>query len=278
MERHNRKKESLRRRIIESDSESEVDDVNELSMSMKKVHLNDESSTQIDNNLCDTDDDDSIENGKTPRKPPRGKNIQRLDDFSWLSSDDDSDASYSSSSHTKPKPIKSVNKKQNAPKAIDSNLISSSTKISTASSHEKQAARPHGSSTATGGRSVHTNVKKNTFDISISDDSISLSSSDDDFSIESNEKTSKEKRRFAWSFNKKRKEYTIGGSEKLPAFSVPSDLYDSLYEFQKDGVAWMAGLHVPRIGGILGDDMGMVSRRDWNQSVSNHFMLTPTFS
>lgn len=267
MERHNRKKESLRRRIIESDSESEVDDVNELSMSMKKVHLKDESSNETGNNLCDTDDDDSIENGKTPRKPPRGKNIQRLDDFSWSSSDDESDASYSSSSssHTKPtpiKPMKPINKNSNASKAIDSNLISSSTKISTASSREKQAARPHASSTTTGGRSLHTHVKKNNFDISISDDSISLSSSDDDFSIESNEKSSKEKRRFAWSFNKKRKEYTIGGNEKLPAFSVPSDLYDSLYEFQKDGVAWMAGLHVPRIGGILGDDMGMVSQRD----------------
>ena len=102
--------------------------------------------------------------------------------------------------------------------------------------------------------------------ISISDDSISLSSSDDDFSVMGNEKSPKEKKRFAWSFNKKRREYTIGGDDKLPAFSIPSDLYESLYEFQKDGVAWMAGLHIPKIGGILGDDMGMVSRTNQNQS------------
>ena len=65
---------------------------------------------------------------------------------------------------------------------------------------------------------------------------------------------------FSWSFNQKRREYTIGGNDKLPAFSIPSDLYDQLYDFQKDGVAWMAGLHLPKIGGILGDDMGMVSK------------------
>jgi len=43
----------------------------------------------------------------------------------------------------------------------------------------------------------------------------------------------------------------------MPPFSIPSVLYEKLYDFQKDGVAWMAGLHLPKIGGILGDDMGM---------------------
>ncbi len=262
MERNKAKKESLRRRIIESDSESEGDNVNELSMSMKKVHLNDESNDETDSNLCDTDDDNSIDNGKTPRKPPRGRNIQRLDDFSWSSSDDESDESYSSSSHTEPKSMKSLNTKSAVSKTTDSNLISSSTKPPTAS-------KPNGTNTSAGGRSLHAKVKKRDFDISISDDSISLSSSDDDFSVMQNEKSPKEKKRFAWSFNKKRREYTIGGNEKLPAFSIPSDLYESLYDFQKDGVAWMAGLHMPKIGGILGDDMGMVSRTNQNHLVLN---------
>ena len=84
---------------------------------------------------------------------------------------------------------------------------------------------------------------------------------DDDYPLVStklNKKNSK-KKEFSWSFNKKRQEYTIGGNDKIPAFSIPSNLYDKLYEFQKDGVAWMASLYLPKIGGILGDDMGMVS-------------------
>lgn len=262
MERSKTKKESLRRRIIESDSESEGDNVNELSMSMKKVHLNDASNNDTCSDLCDTDDDHSIDNGKTPRKPPRGRNIQRLDDFSWSSSDDESDESYSSASDTKPESTNSLNRKSAVSTTVDSNLIFSSTKPPTAS-------KPNDKNTSAGGRSLHAKVKNRDFDFSNSDDSISLSSSVDDFSVMQNERSPKEKKRFAWSFNKKRREYTIGGNDKLPAFSIPSDLYESLYDFQKDGVAWMAGLHMPRIGGILGDDMGMVSRTNQNNLVLN---------
>lgn len=43
-----------------------------------------------------------------------------------------------------------------------------------------------------------------------------------------------------------------------PAFRVPVQLWKRLYDYQKTGVSWMAGLHTNRVGGILGDDMGMV--------------------
>jgi hypothetical protein len=43
-----------------------------------------------------------------------------------------------------------------------------------------------------------------------------------------------------------------------PAFRVPVELWKRLYDYQKTGVSWMAGLHANRVGGILGDDMGMV--------------------
>lgn len=43
-----------------------------------------------------------------------------------------------------------------------------------------------------------------------------------------------------------------------PAFRVPIPLWVRLYDYQKTGVSWMAGLHANRVGGILGDDMGMV--------------------
>jgi SNF2 family DNA or RNA helicase len=43
-----------------------------------------------------------------------------------------------------------------------------------------------------------------------------------------------------------------------PTFRVPVPLWVRLYDYQKTGVSWMAGLHVNRVGGILGDDMGMV--------------------
>lgn len=59
-------------------------------------------------------------------------------------------------------------------------------------------------------------------------------------------------------------EYTLvsttgSSSMTYPPYRIPSSLYDCLYEHQKSGVQFMAGLHNGGIGGILGDDMGMVS-------------------
>lgn len=42
-----------------------------------------------------------------------------------------------------------------------------------------------------------------------------------------------------------------------PELSLPKDLYEQLFSFQRQGVQWMASLHTVGIGGILGDDMGM---------------------
>jgi hypothetical protein len=52
-------------------------------------------------------------------------------------------------------------------------------------------------------------------------------------------------------------EKTTNGTE-WPDLRVPVGLFKRLYDYQKDGVQWMATLHLNRIGGCLGDDMGMV--------------------
>ena len=62
-----------------------------------------------------------------------------------------------------------------------------------------------------------------------------------------------------WAFNKVRSEYSFGGDGVMPPFSMPASLFEALYPFQRDGVMWMAGLHTGKIGGCLGDDMGMFS-------------------
>jgi hypothetical protein len=56
-----------------------------------------------------------------------------------------------------------------------------------------------------------------------------------------------------WAYNKTRREYTISEARNMPAFCLPSKLYDMLYDFQKDGVKWMAGLHIGKIGGSTRD-------------------------
>jgi hypothetical protein len=63
-----------------------------------------------------------------------------------------------------------------------------------------------------------------------------------------------------WSFNKIRSEYSIGGDGRTPPFSLPSKLYDMLFDFQKDGVFWMAGLHLGRIGGRLPSLFSMLQK------------------
>ena len=62
-----------------------------------------------------------------------------------------------------------------------------------------------------------------------------------------------------WKMNKEKGEYSLKSSSKtsMPNFRVPSELFDKLFDHQKSGVSWMAGLHSQRMGGLLGDDMGM---------------------
>jgi SNF2 family DNA or RNA helicase len=47
------------------------------------------------------------------------------------------------------------------------------------------------------------------------------------------------------------------GTPYWPNFRLPAEVFNKLYDYQVDGVRWMGGLHSNKIGGILGDDMGM---------------------
>jgi hypothetical protein len=55
--------------------------------------------------------------------------------------------------------------------------------------------------------------------------------------------------KIGWAYNKTQREYAITGAKNMPALCLPSKLYDMLYDFQKYGVRWMAGLHVDKVGG-----------------------------
>ncbi|KAJ3135695.1 DNA excision repair protein ERCC-6-like [Geranomyces variabilis] len=48
-----------------------------------------------------------------------------------------------------------------------------------------------------------------------------------------------------------------GFHELNNSYRLPSELYNRLFPHQRQGVAWMWGLNQKRMGGILGDDMGM---------------------
>lgn len=49
------------------------------------------------------------------------------------------------------------------------------------------------------------------------------------------------------------KEYTMIDTSVLdaPDFRIPSLLFDRMYDHQKEGVAWMVGLHAGGVGGLL---------------------------
>lgn len=271
MEETRGKTGSSRLRIIESDSESELDDINELSMSMKHVGLDDESDTGSDDGDIEQGSESDEQN--VARQPPRGRRVQRLDDFLWSSSDEETDGSgWTSSSSTRKKPEKAAEETPTKfqAKHYDSNFSSSSSRNFASSSSGKKASQPKSGSKRLPPEStpLRPQLKSSDSELSLSgslSSSLSgFSSSDDDSYVVSSDvmkKSSKKKKDYSWSFNKTQRVYTLGGNDKLPAFSIPSDLYSQLYDFQKEGVAWMAGLHVPKIGGILGDDMGMVSKR-----------------
>ena len=53
----------------------------------------------------------------------------------------------------------------------------------------------------------------------------------------------------------------VENTTKYPKIQIPFSVFDALFEHQKAGVAWMAGLHPQRIGGGLMDDMGMGKSR-----------------
>ena len=65
-----------------------------------------------------------------------------------------------------------------------------------------------------------------------------------------------------WNIDQQTDEYFFDASRdstrKWPNFRLPGYLFRKLYDYQVTGVQWMGGLHHKNIGGVLGDDMGMV--------------------
>lgn len=59
-----------------------------------------------------------------------------------------------------------------------------------------------------------------------------------------------------WFFNESKNEYLLDVSRKYP-YALPSNIYDKLYSYQREGVKWMWSLFKEKTGGVLGDDMGL---------------------
>lgn len=82
---------------------------------------------------------------------------------------------------------------------------------------------------------------------------------DDNSSLEGDKKSKTKKSKGPWRFSISKKEYAVSeiSDSSMPTFRIPGTLFDRLYNHQKEGVAWMVGLHAEGVGGLLGDDMGM---------------------
>ncbi|VDN15813.1 unnamed protein product, partial [Dibothriocephalus latus] len=50
---------------------------------------------------------------------------------------------------------------------------------------------------------------------------------------------------------------SVSDMELLPGFCLPKTIYEKLYSYQREGVAWLWKLHKKSCGGILADDMGL---------------------
>lgn len=63
-----------------------------------------------------------------------------------------------------------------------------------------------------------------------------------------------EMEKFSWFLDRVRNEYSIDSKRGIgsPNFKIPKSLFQKLYDHQKAGVLWMAGLHEQCIGGLLG--------------------------
>jgi SNF2 family DNA or RNA helicase len=69
---------------------------------------------------------------------------------------------------------------------------------------------------------------------------------------------------FPWTLDRSSNEYYLAkdGDDDVewPDLRIPAKLFKKLYDYQRTGVQFLASLHCQGIGGILGDDMGMVSK------------------
>lgn len=93
------------------------------------------------------------------------------------------------------------------------------------------------------------------------DGEINLNTDEDSLADDDDELISDEDPSSAWTFSKQYQEYYLSKRKvegvPWPRLCLPSYVFKSLYPHQKTGVQWMAKRHAERIGGILGDDMGM---------------------
>eukprot|EP01080_Neovahlkampfia_damariscottae_P008874 gene8874-823_t len=75
------------------------------------------------------------------------------------------------------------------------------------------------------------------------------------------ENTNKKRKRKETISKKKKKQQQKDDDDELVSFnddfSIPSKIYDKLFDYQKTGVRWLFELHSQSIGGIIGDEMGL---------------------
>jgi SNF2 family DNA or RNA helicase len=102
--------------------------------------------------------------------------------------------------------------------------------------------------------------------VSKEEQSLGSSKSSSDYSTSSDGSDSKINRcpnvpDSAWSFDRQDQEYYLSKRKvpdvAWPSLRLPKHVFDSLYDHQKSAIQWMAHRHADRVGGILGDDMGM---------------------
>lgn len=102
---------------------------------------------------------------------------------------------------------------------------------------------------------------EDSFDSAASDDDDSFQTAKEEVSCfsDSDDEDDLIEKRGRWKYNKSRNELYLSSTAevKIPELAIPSKLFKTLFDYQKEGVAWMAGLHNGRIGGLLGDDMGL---------------------
>jgi len=184
-----------------------------------------------------SDDDDNQK-----RSPLLPKNVAKQKKHRDSLLDDDSDSSYE-----KLLEGQKIKNDDNDEEAIELTDPWSSTAIKKTASNDGSGDKPFAVAAATL-RNNDDHLLLNDADVSSSESSKTDTNTTGDVQDVS-----------AWKFDKQRNEYTFQGGGEFPEFWIPAKLYESLYDHQRSGVQFLASLHQKGIGGVLGDDMGMVS-------------------
>lgn len=215
-------------RVVNKKTTSGIQDILE---PMKKITLSTNAPSRKEESeqevlLVDSDDDDTVEiETETPEKQPPPKprsssKFQRLDslNFDSDSSDSRSDSDSDSSFEIPPPAFPS----RKTDKFKDDNCIQATPSDDDDDEDSFQSAK----------------------------EELSCSSDDNDGELDETGR---------WKHDKIRKEVSLFSSSefKMPKLVIPTKLFKTLFDYQKVGVAWMAGLHHGKIGGLLGDDMGL---------------------